>query len=321
MAAADLWQLYRIASQYYREGKTQEEISAKENISRSQVSRHLEQARRLGIVKIDVSLPTSLKEDSLTGFLERNLKLERVILASVEESSGIDGIRDAIAETAAANLPKLLKGSHVIGLGWGETMYRTASALPHRTIGPDPVFVPLIGASGSSKPSLQINTIIDRFSEHLQGDRFFVNLPAFREKDFPLTTYENKRLRLLKEYWESVDTAIIGLGNKESGFSLFEEEVSESALTRITRADVVGDILSQFFFEDGTLLTPDESYHTNAYPAARLRTLSRSICLAGGREKVVPLLTAARAGYFKTLITDTRTAHALYEQIRREIES
>ena len=319
MSKADLWQLYRIASLYYREGRTQEEISERENVSRSQVSRLLDHARQLGIVKIDVTLPDQLREETLTHFLEKNLKLEKLILAPVEKDFTDAQVTAAVAQTAAAVLPRLLKNATAVGLGWGETMYRTAASLPNRSVGSETLFLPLIGASGNSQPSLQINTIIDRFSEHLQGDRFFVNLPAFREKTVPLTAYESKRLRMLREYWDGLDTAVIGLGGLRTDLSFFDDEVSEASLARIEHSGVVGDILSQFFFEDGSLLEADESYYTNALPLERLPELPRTICLAGGQEKTVAILAAARAGYFKILITDTNTAQALYEQIRREI--
>ena len=55
MAGNDLWVLYRIAEQYYKKGKTQEEISREENISRSQVSRMLDRAKTQGIVRLSLS--------------------------------------------------------------------------------------------------------------------------------------------------------------------------------------------------------------------------------------------------------------------------
>ena len=319
MSKADLWQLYRIATLYYKEGRTQEEISERENVSRSQVSRLLDHARQLGIVKIDITLPEFLREETLTEFLEKNLRLEKLILAPAEKEWDKMQVTAAIAQTAASVLPKLLKNAKVVGLGWGETMYRTALALPNRSVGEETLFVPLIGASGSSRPSLQINTIIDRFSEHLQGDRFFVNLPAFREKSVPLTAYESKRMRMLREYWDTMDTAVIGLGGPYMGTNFFEEEVSQTAMERVARSDTVGDILSQFFFADGSVLEADENYLTNALPLEELPRLPKTVCLAGGREKTEAILTAAREGYFRILITDTNTAQALYDQIRREI--
>lgn len=319
MASADLWQLYRIADSYYRRGRTQEEISRKENISRSQVSRLLDKARDLGIVRIEVNLPEDLEAEPLKGFLKQHLKLEKLILVPAEKDWDDHMTADAIARTAAAQLPRLLKGSMVVGAGWGETMYRTAAALKHHPIGGDPLVVPLIGTSGSNNPYLQINTIIDRLSDNLGGDSFFANLPAFREKNVPFTAYENKRLNMLHEYWNHVDTAVFGLGSRDSGKGSFDEEVSPASQQRIWETDVVGDVLAQFFFEDGSFLPKDGSYHTNAFPVERLKSLPRSICLAGGPQKTDALLAGARSGFFKTLITDTRTAGLLYDKLRSEM--
>lgn len=319
MVSTDLWQLYRIADSYYNQSRTQEEISRKENISRSQVSRLLDKARSLGIVKIEVNLPAGLEAEPLKDFLRQHLRLEKLILVPVEMDWDEHIRADAIARVAAQELPRLLKGSLVIGSGWGETMYRTAAALKPHPLGGDPLIIPLIGTSGSNNPYLQINTIIDRMSENLGGDSFFANLPAFREKNVPFTAYENKRLNMLHEYWNHVDAAVFGLGSRDSGKGSFDEEVSLASQMRIWETDVVGDVLAQFFFEDGSLLPRDESYHTNAFPLERLKGLPRTICLAGGARKVEALLAAARSGFFKTLITDTGTASLLYEKLRSEI--
>lgn len=319
MSSADLWQLYRIAQLYYREGKTQEEISAAISLSRSQISRLLDKARDMGIVRIEVALPEELETGPLTDFLRQNMGLDNLILVPVEDDWDSHKITDAIARTGAFYLPRLIRGSQVIGIGWGETMYRTAQALKTRPLGGEPVFIPMIGASGSNNPYLQINAIIDRISERLQGDSFFANLPAFREKNVPLTAYENKRLSMLHDYWDHVEAAVFGLGTKESCQGAFDEEVSLASQERIMSSDVVGDVLSQFFFADGSILEQDESFHTNAFPAERLKGLRKTICLAGGPRKVRALIGAARAGYYKNLITDTRTAALIYEHLRSDI--
>ena len=79
MSAADLLALYRVALQYYKEGKTQEEISQTENISRPQVSRMLDKARAQGIVRFEVTLPCEPDVEALEEVLMQKLKLGQVI--------------------------------------------------------------------------------------------------------------------------------------------------------------------------------------------------------------------------------------------------
>lgn len=319
MAGNDLWLLYRIAEQYYKKGKTQEEISREENISRSQVSRMLDRAKTQGIVRVDVTLPQELDDEALEDFLSQNLKLDRVVIARSESGWKSSRISDSIAEAAAYYLPRMLKESAVIGVGWGETVYRFASLLRSRLALPGSIIVPLVGVSGSSNPYLQINVIVDRMADHLRAERYFTNLVIYREKSVPLTVHEQKRLESLHEYWDKMDAAVFGLGTIEASCRSFDEEVSDSSRERLMNSGAAGEILSQYYYADGTLLTYDEDYETNAFPLDSMRKVTRRICLAGGIQKAESMLAAARAGYYTVLITDSQTARRLYQLVRSEI--
>ena len=117
MPAADLMALYRVALQYYKEGKTQEEISRSENISRSQVSRMLDKAREQGIVRFEVTLPNDPDEEALEEFLMRQLRLQQVVLSPAEEGWTASRTAEAIAAAAAAELPRMLRGAGSVGIG------------------------------------------------------------------------------------------------------------------------------------------------------------------------------------------------------------
>ncbi len=320
MAAVDLMQLYRVADLYYLQHKTQAEISKLENISRSQISRILTSAREKGVVKIEVALPEDTDDLSLAAVLRNSLHLQDVLVAPLSNpDAGHDETSDAIARQAAAVLPRMLRGANKVGIGWGYTVYRMSRQLSFSNNG-DTLFLPLIGASGNDNPYLQISSIIDHVAEHMNARSFFVNLPTFREKNIPLTAYENKRLQMLHEHWNSLDAAVFGLGTKEGCAVFFDGEVSDAGRKRIWQSEVQGDILSQFFFPDGGVLPQDESYHLNALPLATLKKINKSICLAGGEEKIEPIITAAKAGFFNILITDARTARGIYDRIRRTIK-
>ena len=58
---ADMMQMYRIAKMYYVDNLTQQQIAVSENVSRSQISRLLDQARASGIVEITVRMPERIK--------------------------------------------------------------------------------------------------------------------------------------------------------------------------------------------------------------------------------------------------------------------
>ena len=93
-------------------------------------------------------------------------------------------------------------------------------------------------------------------------------------------------------------------------------EASEEYKRLIASSDVVGDILANFFFEDGSVLDSSAYYEQISLPLERLKTIPNVICLAGGTAKVPGLITAARQGYIKTLVTDQHTARAMINQIQ-----
>ena len=319
MANNDLWVLYRVAEQYYKKGKTQEEISKTENISRSQVSRMLDRAKTQGIVRIEVSLPHEVDDEDLEDFLMQNMHLSQVVLAPSEPGWKANRVYDSIARAAAYNLPRMLKGTSVIGVGWGETVYRFASVLRARPVLPDAIIVPLMGGSASANPYLQINAIVDRMADNLHAGRYFTNLAIYREKSVPLTVYEQKRLEALGSYWNRMDAAIFGLGTIDASCKAFDEEVSDDSRERLLASGAVGEILSQYYYTDGSLLTYDESYETNAFPLDCMKNVPKRICLAGGANKAESILAAARAGFFNILVTDGEAARRLYHLLRDEI--
>jgi DNA-binding transcriptional regulator LsrR (DeoR family) len=78
----------------------------------------------------------------------------------------------------------------------------------------------------------------------------------------------------------------------------------------------VGDVLTHFFREDGSLVPDIPGYEQIAFNPADLRRVRKVICLAGGRNKVPALIAAAKTGYYNMLVTDSVTAEAIYTTIR-----
>ena len=109
----DMMQMYRIAKMYYMDAMTQEQIAAVENISRSQVSRLLEQARQRGIVEINVRMPERISLNELRNDLVRELRLKDVAIAPLQENASEEDAIEAIATAAAGFLPKELKNCPV----------------------------------------------------------------------------------------------------------------------------------------------------------------------------------------------------------------
>ena len=313
----ELTLLYSIARSYYIDKLSQSQIAEMENISRSQISRLLDRAEKLGIVHVSVSLPDDPDLSEMAESVTKLLGLREVIVAPVNGPADDPAtIAEAISVAAAQYLPRALKGSKIVGLGWGKTMYNMSLRLSYRNLGDDRMYVPLVGMSGTSNPYLQINTIVDRVAERHRARSYFVSVPAFRELSTPYSDIEEQRMATLEQYWSHLDTAIIGLGGPPHSGGLFLDEINDRYSAEIASSGAVGDILSYFFRSDGSVYPMDRAYRQFAFDICRPHRIRKVICLAGGIDKMDGILTAARLGYFNILITDSTTAKAFYDKFR-----
>jgi deoxyribonucleoside regulator len=303
----NLLQLYHIAHSYYVEGRDQDEIAAAIGLSRSQVSRLLDQARRSGIVRFEVRYPSDLDAEGLAASLRKGLSLAAVRIAP-RSAKGEDP--DAVlASFAATVIPELLADSLVIGVGWGRTIYQTLLRLGVREAVANRRIVPLVGSAGQQAPWLQINGIVDRLAEKLRAERVFIRTQAFLEADHrrPSRT-EEQNLDRIRSLWNEVDTGIIGLGMPASKASYLQTEIDHAILAHLERSKAVGDILGRFYDAKGTEIDPGKRWSLVSLDLEKLKAMRSVICICRGAGKVLGIVAAAKKGFFKTLVTDAETA-------------
>jgi len=331
----DISTIYRIARYYYADGLSQEEIAAKEGFSRSQISRLLEKAKSLGMVRITLVPPESRQSEELSEILAEMMGLRSVLVVPIAKTANRDEIVAAIATRAADFLGELLPSFNVVGIGWGKTVYETSMLLSRHVGQSDydrqsnregqsnqggqstrPFFVPLIGLSGDTNPNLQINTIIDRFSSSFQSKGLFINLSSVREKGRALSNIEEHRIQALQKYWKQVEAAVVGLGTPPAFSINILDELPEKYKEELKKSSSCADILAQFFDEKGTIFHSEHEYDLLAYDIRDLPNLQRSVCLAGGELKVPGIVAAAQARFISDLVTDEQTALAILRLLR-----
>ena len=313
----DPMMMYKVASYYYKDGLSQMEIAEMERISRSQISRILDRARASGMVRVSVALPENKQASQLAQTLERRLKLSKVVIA---QSAAEERKRaHAIASAAACYLPEALKGCRLVGIGWGQTVYETSLQMPYSRDQDAAVFVPLVGVSGVANPVFQMNTIIDRMAERRRAKGYFLSLPTFRQKMLPMADVDKKRVACLKAYWKKLDAAVFGLGTIRQAERFMQEEASSRFMTTARNSAAQGEILSRFFYEDGRpLQIHDDAIEQLAFRLEDLHKVPKTICLAGGPEKVPVLIQAARCRFFNHLVTDRLTAERMIQTMDGE---
>lgn len=307
--------LYRVAKAYYKDKKTQQEIADIENFSRSQISRILKRAEGEGLVTYTLNFPVVVDEAAMAQQLQNTLGLEQVVLIPSFYQEGqkpnADMVCRNLALGAAEKLPHLLGDSRNIGIGWGRTLYNTSLCIRPQRYVKDRIFLPLIGSSGDNNPMLQVNTIVDRFGERFHADRKYINMQSFWAKDV-LGGEIPASLAVLLEKWRQLDAAIVGIGGPPVGnVNNLISEFPRTYKRQVQNSGTVGDILSQFFYEDGRIFQMDTDYRLLALSIEDLRNVKTVIAMASGSEKRDSIRVAARLGYIKTLITDYNTAQEI----------
>lgn len=312
--------LYRIARSYYIDGLTQEEIAARESISRPHVSRLLTKARDCGIVTITVSMPTSPKTVELEDYLKKSLGLVEVRLARIPQHAATSPhvTSLAIATLAAVEVPKMLTDVRTLGIGWGYTIYQTSLLTDTSLNRPDMRIVPLVGLAGVYTPYLQINVIVNRFAEKWQATSIYTLMPVLHEYRYQMGSAEKQNYQLLRDQWNKLDCAIVGLGAVPREDFLLLPEASRDYNESLMKSGTVGDILANFFYADGTVFDTSSYHFQVSLPLEALKCVEKVICLAGGVHKVDGLIAAAKNGFYNVLFTDINTAILMKNKIERE---
>lgn len=308
--------ILRIAKYYYLDGLSQQEIGERENIHRSQISRILKLARELGYVQIRIASPESETADSLAEQLKDQMRLKEVYVSpSLTPQTAED---EALYFFAARFLEKALIGGKKIGIGVGKTLYNVASQISVQRPEERPDFFSAAGSSGTDNPYLQASVILDNFARAFNGKCHYNNFPICVERE-RMSALDISRYAELQKAYQTLDTVVLSMGGPFNldypyleEFSLMERGIDlTQALSRPH-----GNLLGNVFYNDGEVLRLPDEYLISSMSLPLLSKLKNVICIASGKQKVGPIISAAKQGYIKSLITDEPTAREILKQIK-----
>jgi DNA-binding transcriptional regulator LsrR (DeoR family) len=305
----DLELIYRVARNYYINDYSQAKIAKLENLSRPQISRLLQKAKALGIVKIDI---VPFKEPDILLMQEKLreiLKLgEVLIVPSLKQGDN----PNAFMAAAADFLSKRICEHKKVGVGWGQTIYNTSFLLTPIDTNPELTFYPIVGNSGINEPSYQINSIIDRFAEKFRAKATYTQCLFLAYADqIPNSVYD--QISYLKSCWGYLDAAVVGLGGRIISSKIHIDEMPLHIRQKLLTEHTMGDLFGRFFMDDGTFLSYPDDLALTAIEPDTLRNMEQVYCVAAGRHKVDAIRFVSKNRYIKTLLTDEATAMLLLD--------
>jgi len=299
--------LVTVARLYYEAGNTQQEIARKLNISRPQVSRYLNQAKKQGIVQITIHDPLS-SCSQIESLLQDNYGLARAIVVPVN-SNDEKTIKKYLGKVAAAFLHQIIKDGDIIGISWGTTIREVAAALKPKQVKNVSV-VQLKGGVGRLNATFNPMDTLFQFAEKLQGKPFALTVPTIvssqRTKEALIS---DAMVQEILELGHRANIALFSIGYPSKKSVLVDAGYFTSEeIENLRNNGAAGDICSRYFTVDGTVFDDELNKRTIGIALDDISKKEYAIAIAGGTNCVPGILGALRGKYLNILVTDEGAA-------------
>lgn len=306
---ADL--MYAAARLYYVEEANQAEVAGQLGTSRATVSRLLAEARRHGIVRIQVVPPSEHTDSDLAARTAAALHLEEVHLSA---SSAANHLGRALSPALSSALKGVgLVGGDVLLVSSGRTVYEAAQfELPQL---PGVLVAPTVGGQDEPEAWYQTNEITREVAAKIGGRPAFLYAPALPGGALFTSLTDDPSIRRVLELWQVAKCVVLGVGAPPLTRRSIPAFVPTGAASL---RDAVGDVCSRFYDRAGDPVEFPGSDRLIATGLDVLRQIPYGIAVAVGAEKVRGITAGARAGYFNRLVTDPETAAALISAVEAE---
>lgn len=296
------------AQLYYRDGLTQDAVAERLGVSRASVSRFLSEARRLGIVRIEIVPPQDADTDELGEQVARRLGLQRVWVARV--GGGLTTGAALAPQLSAALTEANLQPGDVLLLAAGQTLHEAAhSQLPSM---PGVLTVPAVGGMEEPDAWYQSNEITREVARRIGGRLSLLNAPALPSAQLHQRLLDEPSIQRVTRLWTQARCAVVGVGAPPAAR---QSIASSIPLASTCLRSAVGDLCLRFFDRDGEPVTFPGGEHIFSVSLDLLRRVPITIAVAAGQEKIEGIVAAARAGYVDELVTDHQTASDLLERV------
>ena len=304
--------IVQVATLYYEDNKSQQEIADQLGVSRSLIAFYLKRARELNIVRIQIVNPRDRCED-LALALQAKYGLRSVQVIPNPNSDELT-LR-ALGGAAARFLADSVQDGDLIGLGWGRTILETANQLapaqPHNI-----EVVPLMGESSFTGSYTQMNQIVLQMARAYSGQPYFLLAPLMVSSgSLRDALLSDEKASAVAERWNRLTTACIGIGalGAARGQVVY---LGEANVSQYLAAGAVGDIVARHFTIDGAQMQMPQDDCILGISLEQLRAAQTVVAVAGGVAKTKAAIGALHTGLISDLILDQELAQAVLAETK-----
>jgi len=303
--------LATVANLYYNSELTQNQIAQRFYTSRSKISRMLKEARELGIVKITILEPWERNLDSEQNIKERfALKNIRVIVQKESEDKKADVL---IPEAAAYYLDSIVKQDMVVGISWGNTLYKIVKYIADNNHKNIPItVVPIMGAANAGSPKKDALDLSKDLALAYGGRYQYIYAPLFvKSREIKDSLVQDDSIKSALELAKNADVILTSVGSII--YKSWNNYLSEKTLESLEKKGVIGHIGGHFFDVRGKELETALSERMVGIGVEDLRKCPETICVAYGEGKAEAVLGALQGRFINTLIIDDKCAAKIIE--------
>jgi len=303
----------KVAWLYYKEKLTQQDISARVNISRQKVQRFLEKARDLEIVRFQVKNPYANLLSIENKLIEKYSLKDSVVVPYLSDGDNL--LRKSFAKAGASYLERIISqhNNSIVGLGWGNTTAYLADyfdSLPFKTK------VEVVSLIGNLMTNVAMNPYIiaEKIANKLDAPFYNIWAPAITQNKERAEVFKSEPwINCVLQKASKANIILFSVGEVSPSASLFKMGyLSSDELKRLREKGAVGDILSRFFNAQGDLVNDEIHERVISIPINKLKDKGKIVIgVAGGPSKFDAIRGALNGKYINVLITDEETAEKL----------
>ena len=303
--------LAKVASMYYEQEMTQNQIAASLDLSRVKIYRLLKAARETEIVRILIDWPVKRSLD-LEAQLADNFGMDRALVLQTGATDSALLLR-RIAQLAARYLEGVLADQTTLCICFGSTTYEVISAI-RMDFQADVKVVQATGSLSHALKEFDSSALTRQLAQKLGGEAHYLSSPLLADDaQAAAVIREQAVVGLTLEQVRGADIALVGIGDLDpltSGF--VRAGVAESQLLRSYReAGAIGDMAWQIFDGAGKLFPCELNQRIIGVTLEELRAVPQTIAVAVGLSKAAAIRGALQSGAVNVLCTDEETAERI----------
>jgi DNA-binding transcriptional regulator LsrR (DeoR family) len=311
--------LYKIATAYYEDGLTQDQIGKRFGLSRIKVSRLLQQARQSRVVQITILPPPGSYGDRERE-LEQAYGLDEVVIAGPGGSQA--AILADLGAAGAAYLARCLNEQRVIAISWGTTLLALIEALSPQHL-PDLRVVQMLGGLGRVESETYGADLTLRLAQMLGAKARLIPAPGIVGSQMVRDALlQDANIAETLALAAKADLAIVGIGVPDRGTILHQSQIlTDQEIDQLRALSAVGDIALRFFDRSGQEIAHPINERIIGLDLAQLKRIPRVVGIAGGQGKYEVIRGAVRGRLIDVLITDDVTAGQLLQETQVPVRS